>query len=233
MTDFKDDIFALTLGIRYNKSFRIPDISGEIIDDILYNDNTPFGADYFPTVQGISDQEKTLFNPKNEYLRINTDDLIIGIAVDNNFEERFDWLHTEVLDYLEYLFREYEIRNIRRLGIVFSHRIKNNKKLDEAISLLTGDAIADAENIVISFSKKAPADEGLYRKDVNDYKNRIYNFREVKGIVYADLDYQYYYEPGVGNFHNSFTKAIVTDAKSFLEHTYYDWLNRIYESSKT
>jgi hypothetical protein len=233
MTDFKDDIFALTLGIRYKRSFRIPDISGEIIDDILYSDKTPFGVDYFPTVQGISDREKTLYNPNtSEYLRVNTDDLIVGLVVGGDFEDKFVWLQTEVLDYLKYLFLKYGIKNIFRLGIVFSHKIKENKKLDEAISLLTGNAIVNAENIVISFTQKAPADEGLFRKGVRDYKNRIYNFREVKGTVNADLDYQYYYEPASEHLSDCFTKEILADAKSFLEKYYYNWLNKNYESSE-
>ena len=76
-TDFRKDIIGLTLGIRYAKSFRIPDISGDIVDHILYSSNSPFGTEFFPKLQSFS-QEKILHNPKtSEYLRINTDDVIL------------------------------------------------------------------------------------------------------------------------------------------------------------
>lgn len=231
MNDLKNKIIGLTLGIRYNRSFRIPDVSGEIIDNVLYSEKTPFGNSYFPRVQENSSREKTLFNSNtSEYLRINTDDIILGISIENNFEERFEWLKNEVLTYFkDQLFRTYEIKNISRLGIVFSHKIEKNKKLADSVALLTENEVLDADNISMSFSKKAPVAEALFRKEVNDYKNRIYNIQEVKEAVYADLDYQYYYEPAIEDLRECFSDKILDDAKHFLESNFYIWLNK-YES---
>lgn len=53
MKNLKDNIIGLTLGIRYNRSFRIPDISGDMIDNILYNEKSPFGEEFFPRMQEI------------------------------------------------------------------------------------------------------------------------------------------------------------------------------------
>ena len=90
MDDLKNNIIGLTVGIRFNRSFRIPDVSGDIIDNVLYSDKSPFGTKFFPKVQENSNREKTLFNPQSsEYLRINTDDVILGIAVDNDFDKKF------------------------------------------------------------------------------------------------------------------------------------------------
>jgi len=130
------------------------------------------------------------------------------------------------------LFRTYEIKNIRRLGIIFSHKISKNKKLTEAVSSFTENEITDADNINVSFSKKDPATEALFRKGVNDYKNRIYNFQELKEAVYADLDYQYYYEPAIEDLRECFIDKILDDAKSFLENNFYKWLNK-YEDEKS
>jgi len=200
----------------------------------LYSDKSPFGTKFFPKVQENSNREKTLFNPQSsEYLRINTDDVILGIAVDNDFDKKFNWLKNNVLPYFQNeLFRTYEIKNIRRLGIIFSHKISKNKKLTEAVSSFTENEITDADNINVSFSKKDPATEALFRKGVNDYKNRIYNFQELKEAVYADLDYQYYYEPAIEDLRECFIDKILDDAKSFLENNFYKWLNK-YEDEKS
>jgi hypothetical protein len=40
MSDQKNNIIGITIGIRYSRSFRIPDVSGDIIDHILYSEKT-------------------------------------------------------------------------------------------------------------------------------------------------------------------------------------------------
>ncbi len=233
MENLKNNIIGITIGIRFARSFRIPDISGDIIDNILYSENTPFGTKFFPKVQENSNREKTLYNPEtSEYLRINTDDLILGIEVDNNFEVKFNWLKDDVLGYFKNtLFLKYKIKNIRRVGIIFSHKISKNKKLNEAISLITDNALTDVDNISVSFSKKLAAVEALYRKGVNDYKNTIYNFNEIKEAVYSALDYQYYFEPPIEDLRDCFVEKIFDDAKNFLENNYHKWLLK-YEQKK-
>ena len=95
--DLKQKIVGITFGIRFNRSFRVPEISGEMIDDILYSNKTPFGTEFFPKIQETA-REKVLFNNKtNEYLRINTDDIILGVEIKDNFEEKFNWLKDQGL----------------------------------------------------------------------------------------------------------------------------------------
>lgn len=223
----KDKIIGLIVGIRFARSFRIPDISGDIIDNIIYSDKSPFGPEYFPRLQENTRREKTLYNADtSNYLRINTDDLILGITVNNDFDDKYNWIKNDVLNYFkDNLFKKYEIKNIKRIGIIFTHKIRRNQKMNEAIALLTGKTITDVENISISFSKKAPSSEALYRKGVNDYKNTIYNFDEIEDVLHASLDYQYYYEPGIEDLRECFSEKVFEDAKRFLENNYYPWLN--------
>lgn len=234
MSDLKNNIIGITIGIRYSRSFRVPDISGEIIDHILYSSKTPFGTDFFPNVQENSSREKTLFNRKtSEYLRVNTDDLILAIEINNDFDEKFKWLKEEVIPYFANdLFRTYKIQNIKRFGIIFSHKIQKNKKLTNAVTAFTNSEITDADNISVSFSKKAAATESLFRKGVNDYKNRIYNFQEFNEAIQADLDYQYYYEPLIEDLRECFVDKILDEANTFLENNFYNWLNK-YEEEKS
>ncbi len=73
MTELTKSIIGLTIGIRFSRSFRVPDIAGEVIDHILNSSNSPFGTTFFPKVQENSNGERTLYNPDtSEYLRIYT-----------------------------------------------------------------------------------------------------------------------------------------------------------------
>jgi len=95
-------IKGITIGIRYQRSFRIPDIAGEMVDDILQNKKSPFMLNPFDGIQENSTREKVLFRKDtNEYLRINTDDLILGMKVSKDFEKKYDCLTKSVIPYFE------------------------------------------------------------------------------------------------------------------------------------
>ena len=227
MENLQDKIVGITIGIRFARSFRIPDISGSIIDNILYGGKTPFGTKVFSQVQEDPSGEKILIHPKTkEYLRINTDDVILGISTEKNFEEKFSWLKNDVLGYFkDELFRLYKINNIKRIGIIFHHKIQKNGKLKKAVSLITDEGLKDADNINISFSEKLSAIEA-FRSGVNDYRNTIYNFEEAEEGIHTSLDYQYYYVPAVEDLRECFSEKVVDNAKTFLEKNYYSWLSK-------
>jgi len=231
--DYKNNIKEIVLGIRFSRSFRVLDISGDIIDNILYSKETPFGIKTFPNIRENSFREKTLYDPeKSNYLRINTDDLILGIEIeeDSNFEKKFSWLKEDVLKYFYSLFNKYEIKNIHRIGIVFSHQIGKNKKLNNLVNSLTGNVISEVENINLSFSKKLPLGESLIGQ-TKDYKNTIYNFNEKEGSIFISLDYQRYYEPIIQDIRDVKAQKFLEEAEKFLFQTFYKSL-LIYEQKK-
>ncbi len=221
-------INGITVGIRYQRSFRIPDIAGDIVDDILHDLESPFTEKLFTAVQETANRERTLFNNvTNEYLRINTDDLILGIKVTENFPKKFGWIKKDVLGYFqEILFKRYKIKNIQRTGIIFHHKIERKKSLEHIVSTLsTGEITKEVDNISISFGKKLPAKEALYRKNVEDYKNTIYNLLEFKKHLYADFDFQYYYNPELPDLRMGFTEKICDDALDYLKNHFHPWVS--------
>jgi hypothetical protein len=96
--------------------------------------------------------------------------------------------------------------------------------MNETILSITEGKIEDADNISISFSKKLPAKEALYRKGVDDYKNTIYNLQEKKEYINSSLDYQYYYKPAIEDLRDCFVDNVFDDAKDFLINNYYSWI---------
>ncbi len=226
--DFKKKVIGLTIGIRYNKSFRIPDIAGEIMDSLLYSKESPFDPDIFPAIQENSRRERTLYNPEtSEYFRLNTDDLILGINIDNNFDSKISWLKDTVLKYLEdTLFPKYGIKNIKRLGIIFDQKTSRQPEINTYITTLTTNKVVDAENINLSFSKKLPTIEGQVSKGIQNYRNAIYTFAEQGDSLLARLDYQYYFDPIVEDLRECKAGAFMDEATMFLEKNYYSWLKK-------
>lgn len=225
--NLKKDIKSITLGIRHSRSFRLRDESGRLVDDIVYNEDSPFGAEMFPEVRDTNTRERILFNSEtDEYIRINTDDLILKIKVDGNFDAKIKFLNEKVLPYFKtHLFKKYELININRIGIIFGHEISDKQKLKSIIPLITQSKINKAQNINLTFSVKDDVQESLYRKNVNDFKNYIFSFSEIKDDkLEANLDFQYYYEPVFYDLRECDTEKFINDAITFLENKYYPWI---------
>lgn len=223
--DLTSSVRAITVGIRFSKSFRITDISGNIIDDLLYGPSTPFGTKIFTQVQENTRREKILYNEEsNEYLRVNTDDIILGIKVED-FDKSYKWINDKVISYFKNsLFSKHKINNILRIGVIFHHKLDNNGRFKEIISQITTNKVKDLRNIDLSFSKKLPALVGL-KKGVNDYKNTIYQFMETKKYLFANLDYQHYYEPAVEDLRDCEPEEKLISARDYLVDDFYKWLS--------
>jgi hypothetical protein len=225
MSKLFDKITELTFGIRFKRSFRIADKSGEIIDDVLTSKQSPFSSKTFPQIQ-TSKLEKVIFNDQTgDYLRINTDDLILAFNVDHNFENKFEWLKLNVAKYFqEQLFRKFNIQNIRRIGIVFAHELPKSNKLRDSIPALTNNLVDIPNETSLSFSKKTPVSEALMKKNVNDYKNSIYILQETDDSFKANFDFQHYYEPIIEDLRDCRLDEVFDSAKNGLEMSFHPWL---------
>lgn len=80
--------------------------------------------------------------------------------------------------YENYIFKKYDIKNIQRVGIIFHHSIKNTGMLDQTIENLTHKKIKRSDNINLSFSKKLPTVVGSNIKNIQDFNNAIFNFKQ-------------------------------------------------------
>lgn len=221
----KDDLKFITVGIRYLRSFRITDISGAIIDSILHDSDSPFSKDYFPYVDENSVRDKTLFNDDNEYLRITTDDLIFRLAVGKDMLTKHQQIKEKIIKYIEKILLQYEINNIKRIGIIFTHQARDNsEKYTKLIESYTNNEIKDPESISLTFTKKNYDIKGIINKGVNNYQNQIYSFTKVDKSFSYQLDFQYYFDPVVEDIRDCSTDKILDESKRFLESEFYKWI---------
>ena len=98
MNDLSNKIVDITIGVRFQRSFRIQDVLGVITDELLHDENSPLNTDYFPKRnQNLS--EMILMNEKGSYLRVNTDDIIFKHVLEESFNKEFDFM----IKYLSYI----------------------------------------------------------------------------------------------------------------------------------
>jgi hypothetical protein len=235
MSDLKNKIIGISLGIRFVRTFRISDISGDIIDNILHCDKSPFDINYFPKIKENSSREKFLFNDEaKDYIRINTDDLILSISINNNFDKKINFIKNSVLPYYkDVLFKKYKIENIKRIGIIFHHKLDEVEKLNGLVKNLTSGKVSEVNNINLSFSKKLSTTEGLTQKGVNNFKNTIYTLEQQEKDIFFNFDYQCYYEPALQDLRDTDIDNIIDNSFKYLEdNVYNNWLNSYGEEEK-
>ncbi|MCF7819856.1 MAG: hypothetical protein K9M44_00090 [Candidatus Pacebacteria bacterium] len=227
MQEIKKSIVGITLGIRFSRSFRIPDMSGEIIDNILNDPNSPFDNKFFPKITETSSKEKTLYNNNGENLKITSDDFIVSIKVDNNFEEKFNFLSKKVTEYFYSIFDLFSIENINRVGVLFYCDIENTDISEKTIDLLTNKTVDNLQNFSMSFSQKKQTTEGLIKKGVKDYINIIYGLNKNKEVdkLEFNFDYQKFFIPALSKLSKANIDDQLKKALSELETTYSKWLS--------
>lgn len=227
----RKNISKLTCGIRYEKSFRISDISGSLFDTVLHDKSTPFGIDFFPRYQELNTQDRMLVNEdRGYYLRISISDIIFQYTIhqgDRKLEEEINWFENDAMKFIiDKIIHENRIINIMRFGFMITHIIDGENLGGNVLNQLTSGEINNADQFTFRFGKKDTTGDGLVKRGVNDYVNRITTIKQLSESNYdITLDYQYYFLPAVSNLenwnvNNFFDKAFVN-----LDSKFYTMIN--------
>ncbi len=218
----KNKIIDITIGVRFQRSFRIKDVLGAITDNLVYSEKSPLN-EYFDQ-QTQSNSEMTLTNEKGSYLRINTDDIVFKHVFEKskNIEKEFEFLN-KYLKYIKNIIEKYNIAGVRRIGIIYNHKIESDqKKFISAIKSITNSQFSDVDDFSLSFLKKLSEKNGALKKDVNDYENVIYLFRKISSEELAiGLDFQKYFLPPIEDIENKDFEDFIDDSKKYLEGVFY------------
>lgn len=221
MKNLTEKITDITIGIRFQRSFRIKDVLGAITDKLVYFEDSPLN-EYFER-QTQNGSEMILTNEKGSYLRVNTDDIIFKHVVEKSIDKELEFLK-EYLKYIKSIIKKYNITNVARIGIIYNHTVEEDqKKFTDAISSLTNNQLNDVDDFSISFSKKISATSGVIQKGVNDYQNVIYLFRKVYDKSLAiGLDFQKYFSPPLEEIEDKNFEDFLNTSKQYLENTFYN-----------
>ncbi len=221
----------IIVGFRFEKSFRIGDVAGEICDLVLHDKSTPFGTDFFPRYQdtGIHDRALVDSDRKN-FLRITTSDIIFQYTLqrDNgDQEEQLNWIKKDAVQFIvDKVIHGTRIRNIMRAGIMIGHIIEGMNLGGSIISRLTGEKEGREDQFSLTFGRKDTAIESLFRKNVNDYTNKLFLIKQISEEGYdITFDYQYYFNPPISDLADWSFGTLMDRSLSQLENTFYPFVN--------
>lgn len=224
MNKLNKQVKNIVLGIKYKKTFKIQDVSGQIIDHILNNNKSPFDSDFFPKILETRDRKKILKSKDESELRVTEEEIVIILNTnEDNFEARTELIKNKVIDYYEKsLFTKFGIHNIARIGIMFEINILNNNFINKKIKQIVGNK--NVHDINLAFSEKFPTDSGLSQKDVFDYINTNYILKtktiDNKSILSFQYDYQKIYKPFVTELRDCNIRHLFDLAIGGLEKNY-------------
>lgn len=227
------EIDQLIFGVRYERRHSVLDHIGAVSDEILRAKETPFGPDVFPLLQALPHEHRLLDPDSEALLRITASDtiLILPTHLDN-----VEGLAKAASDFdtfvLEPLRRISKVSGIVRHGVVLNLSGESANLANPPIKRFLASELAlmtRANSVSIRFTKRLATDEALTRKDVDDYRNVIYNIGESEeGDVNISVDYQQYFKPSLSGSEwseRSFPR-FVWGANGYFKGEFSKWLER-------
>jgi hypothetical protein len=221
---------GIVLGVRFRPNFILEDKSGEIIDSILYSENTFFGTEVFPEVE-TSFEGKILFNRKSDdSFKINHANVVLQIEFKekskfnrNNTAELLDKFQSQILNGILNI---YNVEDIVRVGYVQKYTFKNKDLAENFVKRTVGN-LDSVDDINLRFSKKIPLKNSLVKKDIYDYDNAIFNVikKADSEEVSISLDYQSFFKPFLPDSSSIPYKQFLEKAHQFTFNQFSVWLN--------
>jgi len=228
----RSHIITLTFGIRYTPSFGLCDNIGSVFDYILNDESSPFSTEFFPKFNSISTIDKALVHEELEnYLRMSNSDLIFQFNIPDDKEDinkEIDWFQKDAVYFLvEKIVKKFNIEKVTRIGFMVTHKIDEENVGGKIIGKLT-DKIDIADQFSLSFARKEPLSEGILKKGVGNYINKITTIKQIsKENFNVTLDYQQFFEPKCDNLYSFAISDFFTKAYSYLDNQFYNFISEL------
>lgn len=229
LSDYK---IGLVIGIKYRANFKIEDTLGEIVDSILYKNNSFFNPSVFPYVRNKVN-EKILHNESTQdKLTINNSNIVLDIFYGDYFqlqdyETILEKFNSEIL---EGIMRKHKIQEISRIGVINRYLFPMENLAKEFIAKTIGETFDGINDINLRFSKKLPVKEALVKEEVLDYNNIIFNVVKLadKEELFISVDYQKHFDPYLSSTGSLKFENFIKDKEKFLNNRYLEWINNNY-----
>ena len=220
----KDKIKKITIGIRYRRSFRVPNIIGDIIDQILHDNESPFKSGFFNEIGEIGTRGQILIGKDGNTLSVDFDSIILTLS-NENLDNTLSQIKEVFYPYIMKLLENNNIHNFNRIGIIFDHQLDESKMIDKIVSNLSFFDIESPDNLQLRFSKKLSDAMSDIKKDLVDYYNTIFIYQKNLDGLNIKLDYQVYFNPEISSINDVAFNSFVDSAVGYLTNKFYKWSN--------
>jgi len=226
-------LFGISIGVRFRANFAIEDRLGEIVDTILYSENSFFSPSVFPEVVSGIDNRKILKNEKTgDLLHIDNSNLVLevffqsaeGVFEQKSFSRIIEAFNKQII---AGVMREFKIKEIARIGYIRKYLFKIEDLARAFVGKTIGNSLGGINDIDLRFSKKIPSAEGTVKQNVNDYFNAIFNVikKANRDEIYMSVDFQKFFDPFLPSYSEIDLLKFVEEATSFNQKSYLPWLN--------
>lgn len=194
----EEKISKVVLGIRYKRTFRIPEISGSIIDYVINDSSSPFKGDFFQTTDALIDnfenKGRVLQSKKGSSIVIDIDNFILNFKI-GDFKSDLGRIKSKIIPFIKKIFNKFEIKDISRVGFVFEFTDKDKDIPDRIIKNITNNNCSNIDKFVLRFSEKDTYAPSFLKKNLLDYVNKIFIMTQTEKGFNVKFDYQFYYLP--------------------------------------
>lgn len=245
ITNIKEYMNSITIGIKYGPNFSIQDMSGKIIDDILYSKNEIFNSLFFPEMNTSQNFKQLINTTTNNQLMISERDLIltcstewekgsIYIKANDNKKHKLGIIIDEFNKLIiNNIMKSYKFSRINRIGYVSRYEFPFKDFSNSFIHKTIGNKEDEITDMELKFSQRYPLKQEFLQKDVYDFNNVIYNIikRKDSDFLQVSCDFQRYYEPTLDSSIMIDFKSFIDKGEKFNNFEFKEWINKNYGKS--
>ncbi|MDI3548107.1 MAG: hypothetical protein PWR10_1759 [Halanaerobiales bacterium] len=228
MEKLENNINKMTIGIRFERMYKLLNSWGSIVDDLLNNNKQKyFDAEYFPKISN-NEFEKTLIDDdQTRYFKITPHNLIFSYPLDkyDSFDENFKWFKNCINDViLKLIIKNHDVGNFNRIGIVYEHKFNDKEPLKKVINKIFNTDIVTPRDVKFSI-KGNPPNKVIIDKGAYDYINSIYTiYSDIDNNSYIIFDYQYYFKPIIKDISLFNMDNFIKMSHTSLNNSLYSWI---------
>ncbi len=210
------NLFKFTYGVRFKHTFRLNDISGEIIDKVLYK-NDYFSVSDFKNVSrdGNGFVLFTQDDPENnDVFRMAVTDMIYThVLKDENLKDILR-KYTEILSrfFAPEIIEKYNLIT-QRIGIVYQSSMDQETHRKVSAQYFKGEF---DDSLEFKFSKKATVPIACINANRNDYVNKLFSSSRIadNNHMFA-YDYQHFFDPHQAYISDKVEKIIKSSYEAY------------------
>jgi len=229
ITDVKNYLVGIAVGIRFRANFKLEDKFGSIVDEILYSHDSFFNPVLFPEVLSNPVEKKLINQTTGNHFSINASNIILelNIGEDINIADIHEINRRFHDDIVKGILEKFEISQINRIGYIKKYLFNIEQLSDVFVNKTIGNTLEGVNDINLRFSKKFPVMKSMAKQDINDYHNVIYNIikKADKKEIFFSIDYQNYFSPPLNTAIQLKYMEFINDMEKYNALNYTQWLN--------
>jgi hypothetical protein len=234
-------ITKVSFGIRFGPTYGF--LVGDVMDEVLGADGTPFGPDFFPMTQATTYLHKMSNNETGNNLSVSPTDILLiwNLPPASEREEASD---TKQVARMAEQFERFiaapardigGARGVIRFGCLFELKECSAELARPLTKHYILDEVDGVRDMVMRFTRRIATEEGFLHKGVSNYKNIIHTLTQGDdGLSFINMDYQQIFEPALdtARWKKEGFAAFVDEGIGYLEGAFAKWLKGLLRATK-